>query len=74
MIGRTYIENKSVFELSRPVLNEKLKQQRGCGFSTFVQYRYGWKSWNGPVVASGIATAVSGACRWNELYSEASGL
>ena len=60
------------------MLNEKLKQQvfdpRWFGLSTFVQYMYGWKSWNRPVVASGTATTVSGACSPNELYSEASGL
>ena len=42
IIGRTYIENKSVLELARPVLNEKLKQQvfdpRWFGLSTLVQY------------------------------------
>jgi hypothetical protein len=57
-------------ELSLPVLNEKLKQQvfepRWFGLSTFVQYIYGWKSWNGPVVTSGTATAESGGRRPNE--------
>src|SRR5579871_4718653 len=67
-MGNTYITWLSVLAPRNPVLNEKLCQPFSPALVSD-QYRYGWKSENGPTLLGGVETALVGYVKPSEAGS-----